>query len=164
MFRELVNQIPDYLQEKYNAHRAPELWGTEEVSPFFFDTWRERGLWSAFLWLTIKEKEMGNPKLPPALKASINLAGSYALTLGVRPDNMDTAGNWQLFAFGATLGMLMDAQETVTSTGLAGDPTDSNNNQTVTHTMSGKEYDRIAAQFDPKQDRCLADTIQRLHV
>lgn len=164
MFHELLSKIPDKLQEMYGENRAPELWGTEELSPFFFDMWRESGLMSAFLWLVERQKEIGNPNIPPTVKASMNLAGSYVLALGVRPENMD-AGYLQLLAFGSTLGLLFMAQgETVTSTSFAGDPNDEENPlQTVTHTMSGEEYAKIAAQYDSRKHRCIGDTIHDLH-
>jgi hypothetical protein len=59
------------LQRLYNRHRSPTTWGTPEVSPFFFDRWREKGLLQALGYLIEREKDLGRPHIPPVIEPTL---------------------------------------------------------------------------------------------
>jgi hypothetical protein len=75
--------IPDILQSLYERHRTPKTWGTPTISPFFFDRWRDKGLFQALGYLVERERELGNPHIHPTIKAGMNLGGCVMLVLGI---------------------------------------------------------------------------------
>src|SRR6266571_4997587 len=83
-FREFVVSS---LQAAYNTHRSKKTDGTPQVSPQFFETWRNaprwQGLVRATAYLVEREKELGNPDAHPAVKAVANLVGSVLLATGI---------------------------------------------------------------------------------
>ena len=83
MSAERQHPVIDKLQTSYNENRPSRTWGTPPVSGQFFNTWREQGLPRAVGYLVTREKELGDPKLPAALKAFYNMAGSALFLTGV---------------------------------------------------------------------------------
>ena len=127
MIERLINNV----QQAYGIHRAPETWGTPEVSPYFFNKLRNkrliRGLLSGWNDLVDRERTLGDLDAKPEIKAFANLLASILLVLGVRkmsgisdeerneaeyiPSIRTKAGE---FAFSMTLGLLFFAQGSVT--------------------------------------------------
>jgi len=68
--------LPDYLQQRWNANRPQELWGSPEASPQFFNAWRQRGLISAVGVLIERSASMGDQNIHPVVKTLMSLVGS----------------------------------------------------------------------------------------
>lgn len=81
---ERSHPIIDGLQARYGKHRSLKLSGTPQVSPYFFDKWREEGLLKAVGYLVEREaQDLGKPDANPLTKAAANILGSLFLLTGV---------------------------------------------------------------------------------
>lgn len=78
-----MRKIIDTLQARYEKYRSFYTWGTPQVSPFFFDRWRDKGLFQALGYLIEREKSLGNPHIHPVIKAGMNLTGCCLLVIGI---------------------------------------------------------------------------------
>jgi len=171
MSERLVNSV----QQAYNNHRAPELWGTLQVSPTFFNRLKGEGLLSAWKYLVEMEQVMGNPYANPELKALANLAGSTLLIMGVR--QMSGLSDEELYhakhvpstkqkigeaLFNITLGLLFFAQGGGSyHMGYLG-KNPSQWHQAYRANLTRAEQERVEREFDPKLDGCQMDTIARI--
>jgi len=146
----------DRLQQAYNTHRAPEMWGTPQVSPGFFDLLRSKGPLAAWEYLADKERRMGDPSARPEIKAVANLVASTLLILGVR--GMKDISIVGKVAFNITLGLLVFAQGDVSHMGFVGE-----DSSPYEADLSEAEQREVERQFDPEVDGCQMDTIARIY-
>ena len=109
------------IQKAYEDGRAPEMYGTQKISPSFFDLLRSGGPVfgpiGAISYLYHIQKDVGVPKANPLLKSVANLAASASLALGSRDFKERSAGKSRLsqtageMVYGWTLGLLFFAQD-----------------------------------------------------
>ncbi len=172
---EKYQQIVGKIEEAYNTHRAPELWGTREVSPWFFKRLRTEGFRGAWNYLVDQERTLGDLNARPEVKAMANLVGSTLLVLGAQglsgvseeelhegeyePSIRQRVGE---AIFNITLGLLFFAQGEVSHMGYLGkDP--SQWDQLYEAKLSKKEQQRVEREFDRHIDGCQMDTINRIY-
>jgi len=172
----MSERLIDRVQKAYNDNRAPETWGTPQVSPVFFDNLRSEGVRGAWKYLVERERTMGDLSAKPKIKAVANIAGSTLLVLGVR--QMSSIGDKELHGaeyvpsakqkvgdvlFSMTLGLLFFAQDGgSTHMGYLGkDPSEWN--QRCRADLTGAEQANVESAFDSSQDGCQMDTIARIY-
>jgi len=78
----MIEKIINFIENQYDKNRPWETSETPQVSSPFFKTLKKEGPTGAWNFLVEKEKDMGNPNIPPQLKALMNLLGSALLILG----------------------------------------------------------------------------------
>ena len=172
----MLERWVDEIQKAYDKNRAPETWGTQQVSPFFFGLLRSEGFLAAWNYLVNKERTMGNPSAPPQIKAVANLTASLLLVLGVREmsgRSDEVPGNarkssfrkikelWGRALFNMTLGLLFFAQGGTTHMGYLGrDPSEWS--EIYVADLTPDEQKIVEREFNPEIDGCQMDTIARI--